>query len=582
MRICPLLNGRRQPWSQSGLIMENLQHNRLFPEKGPERLRDTILAILLAVSGSLFITNQEIFQSDVLYISAVVQDLYNGISILGWSFTPAPYFFPDISLYAILYSFLSHTLALRVYGIIQASLAVFLLLRLFSPPGKRYGIFRILFSLQFLAFVYFQDFYAFLYLPGMHCAAFIASLTLFHRIRHEELLPWKGIYITLLSLVILSDRLMLVQSIVPTLISLIYAKRLRKKNPDYARRVPGSRLNYWIKVTVGALALGVVLNFLASVILSTGKVASISVLNSALAMARDLRDGFGVPRLFYAQCLAVLVFSIFLLHRVLLATETEIRREDQPSLIFYGRISSSNLLLFIWLPPLAAMLSGAYIDAYSVRYFAGSFIVSTAGMLSILCSLRNRPTAHLSRFTGPLAMAFRRSGAIVLSTALLLLIARDRFASSSSLLAEIPKDNWAEYYPDFVRCLDTLSGPVTVMADYWHAKPIYLFSKNNILSYHADYLTGKPSRVISNRNWFEGTWPPDAVYMKNLAPEVIRKSLGEPMKIMECEISIVSENGRTRKMREAMDSNDSQNGSDASSTDGVREKLAPVWIYSGK
>ncbi|HBS03881.1 MAG TPA: hypothetical protein DEA96_02875, partial [Leptospiraceae bacterium] len=70
--------------------MENLQHNRLFPEKGPERLRDTILAILLAISGSLFITNQEIFQSDVLYISAVVQDLYNGISILGWSFTPAP------------------------------------------------------------------------------------------------------------------------------------------------------------------------------------------------------------------------------------------------------------------------------------------------------------------------------------------------------------------------------------------------------------------------------------------------------------------------------------------------------------
>ncbi|MBI40804.1 MAG: hypothetical protein CMF59_14490 [Leptospiraceae bacterium] len=542
--------------------MENPQQNRLFPEKGPERIRDTILSILLSACGSLFITNQEIFQSDVLYISAVIQDLYNGTSILGWTFTPAPYFFPDLTLYAILYSILDHGLALRVYGIIQATLAAFLLLRLFSPPGKRYGIFRLLFSLQFLALVYFQDFYAFLYLPGMHCSALIASLILFHRIRHEELLPWKGIYIGLLSLVILSDRLMLVQGIVPTLISLLYANRLRKKNPDYARRVPRARVNYWFKVAGSALLIGICLNLIILWSLSVGKVASISPLKSFVSLARDFENGFGTPNLFYAQCLILLLFSVFLSHRVLLATETEIRRSEKPSLIFYGRISSSNLLFFIWLPPLASIISGAYIDAYSIRYFAGSFIVANAGLLSILCSVGNRPTAHLSRFTGPLSMAFRRTGAIVFSFLILIFVVQDRFFSSTPTLKAVPtNESWPDHYPGFVECIDAMAAAETVMADYWHAKPIYLFSRKGVLSYHADYITGKPSSVIANRNWWKNRWPPDAVYMANLNPDTIRKALGEPSRIVDCHSGLSGPNQMNQE------------------TLNPGKKMAPVWIY---
>lgn len=540
--------------------MQNLQQNRLFPEKGPERLRDSILAFLLSVCGSLFIGDQEIFQSDVLYISAVVQDLFSGLSLLTWNFTPAPYFFPDLTFYSLFYSVLDHSLSLRLYGIVQSGFVAFSLMRLFSPPGKRYGIFRLLFSLQFLALIYYQDFYAFLYLPGMHCSSFLFTLILFHRIRHEELLPWKGLYIILMALVLVSDRLFAVQAIFPTLISLLYANRLRKKNPDYGRRVPRMRVQYWIKVVGLALLLGIVLSLLVTFTLNTGRTVSISVGKSFLAFVGDIKKGFGFPLLFYFQCMMLIVFSSFLLHRVLLATETEIRRWDRPSLVFYGRISSSNLLFFIWLPVMAALITGAYVDAYSIRYFAGSFIVSNAGILSIACSLGNRPSAHLSRFIGPISMAFRRSGPIVLAALILVFLISDRFFSKeSNLQAEIPSTTWPYHYPDYVQCLDALEpSPAVIMADYWHSKSIYLFSRNKVISYHADYRTGQPSNVISNASWWENRWPPQAVYMANLSPELIKGALGQPDRIIKCQSVLETSPGAITGPFQ----------------------LAPVWIYS--
>ena len=552
--------------------MQDVQQQRLFPEKGPERTRDTILSLVLGLTGSLFLDDQEIFQSDVLYVPAVIQDLFGGMGLQGWSFTPAVYFFPDITLYGILFSVLNHSLALRLYGILQASFIAFLLMRLFSPPGKRYGIFRLLFSLQFLSLIYLQDFYAFLYLPGMHCSAFLVTLALFHRIRKETLLPWKGIYIILLGLVIASDRIFLLYAIVPALISLLFARRLRKKNPDYAKRVPSPRIQYWLKVLFASAAFGLLLQVAMGALLSKGKPAGIPALQSLLALIRDFNQGFGTPNLFYIQLAVFAVFSALLLHRVLLATEKEIRRADRPSLIFYGRISSSNLLLFLWLAPLDAIATGAYVDPYSIRYFAGSLIVSNAGALSILCNIRNKPTAHLSRFTGPLSMAFRRSGPVAASLMLLALALGDRFLLRPSLL-EYGKhgEDWPLYYPNHVACLDShLEDGATVMADYWHAKSIYLFSRASLISYHADYVTGLPSRTIANTNWWRDGWPPEAVYMANLSPEVITKALGTPTKTLKCKTGPDAQNP------EAVDGKSHAGGEEPA---GSETTPVPLWIY---
>lgn len=590
--------------------MQTESHHRLFPEPGPGRAQDTILSILLSLCASILISNEEIFQTDVLYISSVVEDLYNGTGLSGWSFSPAPYFFPDILTYSLLYPITgSHTFTLRAYGIIQAALLVFLLLRLFSPPGKRYGIFRILFVVQFLLLVHLQDFYAFLFLPGMHCSAFLMALALFHRIRKETLKPHGAIYIVILTLTALSDRIFIVYALLPALISLFFALRLRKRNPDYGKRVPGDRIRYWLKVLLPSILIALVGFPVMKALLSMGRPASISPVQSLLALAGDLYSGFHAPYLFYFQCVVLLIFTALLMQRVLLATEKEIKREDRPSWIFYGRISSSNLLFFLWLPPLAAVLSGAYVDAYSIRYFAGSFIVANAAMLSVACNIRNRPGAHLSRFVGPLRIMVRKAGAIALAATLLPLLIYWHYESSGDAARKVI---WEPYYPVHVRCLDTINLQLSsrarktdsrwaglpngrlshVMADYWHAKPIYLFSRTRIVSYHADYATGRPSRTIANMNWWKNAWPPQAVYMQNLPEELIRGVLGPPAAIIDCSILLEQRSAHTSRTENTR-SNDAKKGSEDPKSRGEPEtgieqksdqnaaNLAPVWIYSG-
>lgn len=528
--------------------MQISEQNRLYPEKGPGRISDSLLSLILALCGTLFVQNQELFQSDVLYIPAFIEDLFRGISPGGWSFSPAPYVFPDMLAYFLFFAVSGlHQIALRIYGIVQAGLILFLLLRLFSPPGKRQGWFRLFFSAQFVSLMAFQDFYAFLFLPGMHCSAFLMTLALFHRIRKETLLPWRGIYIVLLSLSLLADPILLVYAHLPILLSLLFARKLRKRNPDYGKRVPSERIKYWLKVIIPSSLIGLVLYGLFRAFFRIGRPGRISPLDSVERLAADFGDGFGIPWLFYAQCVGILIFSLFLLQRVLLATEKEIRKQDEPSLVFYGRISSSNLLGFIWIPPLFAVLFGNYVDPYSIRYFAGSFIVSNAGLLSILCNVAHRPTARVSRFTGPLPVLLRKWGALAAASVLLpILIWKHRQTAGP----ESPVV-WKTYYPNYVQCLDSLDVDL-VMADYWHAKSIYLFSHRPIVAYHADYATGKPSRTIANENWWKATrkgssdggprvsdsreWNgrPDAVYMQSLSPDVIRTALGAPDTIKEC------------------------------------------------
>ena len=169
-------------------------------------------------------------------------------------------------------------------------------------------------------------------------------------------------------------------------------------------------------------------------------------------------------------------------------------------------------------------------------------------------------------------MAFRRSGPVAASLMLLALALGDRFLLRPSLL-EYGKhgEDWPLYYPNHVACLDSHpEDGATVMADYWHAKSIYLFSRASLISYHADYVTGLPSRTIANTNWWRDGWPPEAVYMANLSPEVITKALGTPTKTLKCKTGPDAQNP------EAVDGKSHAGGEEPA---GSETTPVPLWIY---
>ena len=510
--------------------MHDSTSTRHYPEKNPAFLSDLLLAALLSIIGLICIPDNALFQSDVLYIPSIVEDLSRSVSLSGWSFSPAPYFFPDMLLYAMVYLPIGdHSIAIRIYGFIQAALVFLILIRMFSPPGRRAPIYRLLFIPVTSVLLLYQDFYALLYLPGMHCMALFITLFLFYRLRREENITsdrsW--LYLALTALIIASDRIFIAYFVLPLSISILLALRLRKRNPEYAARVPSQRLAHWARVAgFGSLA-GLALFAIVRAVLTLERPARIGILDSGRAMVHDLSTGFSAPLLFWIQLGGLLLYGALLLQRLLFASEKEFRGE-RPSILFFGRISSSNILLFLFIPIVLALLSGGYIDAYSIRYFAGSIIASNAGVLAAISNLSRRP-GRPSRFTGPLITQFRAKGPHALAVLAI------------SVVWFVRPSHSVYYYPDHVQCVDRWvqeSGlstkSVVVMADYWHAKSIYLFGQFHEFSYHADYATGQPSRTIANMNWWEGRWPPDAVWMKGLDPAVVQNALNSPVEILPC------------------------------------------------
>lgn len=95
-------------------------------------------------------------------------------------------------------------------------------------------------------------------------------------------------------------------------------------------------------------------------------------------------------------------------------------------------------------------------------------------------------------------------------------------------------DNLFRYYPDYVKKVDELCRQHHLkygLADFWLAKPITMFSKNNLRVYQV-YNDGCPYPHVVNLNWYYGTadgkTPPpvfEFVMMNNLVDSLVYKKL---------------------------------------------------------
>ena len=143
-----------------------------------------ILIYYSIAPGSSYIQNM--FSSDVMYLPAVFKDIFqDGYKFSDWNFNTAPYFFPDMVLFFILFAVAkSIPLALFLFAFCQFFLVLILiqrLVRMICPDCSHAipAINNLLFTLFILATIIprsISSFSYYLLTPGYHTGSFINTL----------------------------------------------------------------------------------------------------------------------------------------------------------------------------------------------------------------------------------------------------------------------------------------------------------------------------------------------------------------------------------------------------------------------
>lgn len=425
----------------------------------------TLVDWLVPILSSWLVLTRErpevFFHSDMLVLPSIYRDLFvDGYSIAGWSFTPAPYFFPDMPLYFLLEGVTGNTaLALGLYGMVQVILFVLgvrVLLRAFAVekylplPGFVTGI-LIFLSIQIKPLVIFL-------LPSAHFSSFLVGIFLFALLyRAMETGRGNRLLSFLIVLMIGSDRIFLLHFGLPALVLTFLSLR---REPVGARKT----LRYLgAGMVLGLVGYGILKN-----VLYIERAGRIPLLTSLSTFGRDM--GFLLAD---SIVFKLLILSWFL--SVVGALFLYFRRGREPAFL--------SLFVFLVFTGLVPPLVGSYMDLYSSRYNIYVLIVSVLFLFALAGSYA-RPAWRVPLWSGVMILWFAM-GAIVY-----------RMEPFRAL---------AEYRSELVDCLDNRFSDSEVrmgLADYWNAKRITIFSKKGLRAYHVDYTSLQPSFTLSNRNWF--------------------------------------------------------------------------------
>ena len=188
-----------------------------------------IYIAIIFYSGSFHKGLHALYNSDNLYLPTLFKNIFDeGGNFTDWYLTPAPYIFPDMLVYFIMNYLTQNEFHAMFLFVITQMIFVFILMNL---------IFREFFSSQ-KSFLYAIISITFLYaipsnlttilmFTGFHMGAFISGLALVYlvvlSIKESNIYKIKSFIrmSLLISLIVLSDKIFIVQFVVPTIVTLI-------------------------------------------------------------------------------------------------------------------------------------------------------------------------------------------------------------------------------------------------------------------------------------------------------------------------------------------------------------------------
>jgi len=459
--------------------------------------------------------------SDALYLAGLYRDLFvDRVSLKTWTLQPAPSFFPDLPLFALLRAVTGHpSAALYAYAVTELSLGVLFVVaiaRLLEVPGAWQTWTAALVSMSALAyFNSFGDFFHILFAPSCHASCAWVSLgcalLVARQVKADRLAPVAALAVLLLTaLTAGSDRLHALYAAGLLVAFAFTAAVVRRGRGVLAANaaavvagvVLGGRLEgvpVWLGMTVSSFdpvaefswaRLLHVLGFLPPpengpdvVVLDTGLLALALVLAfgaSAVAAARPRPD-----RRATSGALALLASSFV----------------ASVACVFFG-----------------AAFSGAYTDPWRFRYLQG-LLVWPYVVLPLAWLLWRRWGARLT-----LALAF---AALVHATG------RPAPSEKMKALLEGPT-----FYPAHTACVDDLArrhGARFAYGDYWSARRTTELSRAGLRVLSLTWGLGVYDWIV-NRGWYEKARGASAflVLMNRLDPGSARARLGSPALVERC------------------------------------------------
>ncbi|PJZ70945.1 hypothetical protein CH373_07555 [Leptospira perolatii] len=458
---------------------------------------------LISLGWALFHFPLEIFwNSDVLYLPALLTDvLRDGGSFRGWSLTPSPYFFPDLILVYLFGTFTpSYFWALICFAIFQSLLFVWVLGRFLRtlepelPPEFSYSLSLLTGTFVLLLGEKFFALYLIL-LPTMHTSAFLISLWAWPYLFREKLPRY--VFLPVLVLTAISDRILFLELFLPA--GLAWIARYGRIGTLF----PQFSIRFFL---TGAISFGTYMALRSFLFIEApGRISPVLSFSKWLG---DLSRWIGEGQLPGIFILLSLFTGFWALSR---------SKAEGTGFAFAGFFQ----ILLVICPPLV----GLYIDEYSLRYSAPAFLITPALGISLMSS---RTKERLSQ------KIFRNTVISVFITALFLY----------SFLSPTPSGSWQfkeNVKPWEAECVDELVKDehfVFVIADFWRAKRILVYSKEEIRALHVDYSTLQGSHTISNKEWY--IFPPEgpiAVLPDGLGESRIVSFYGHPTKIVKCQNS---------------------------------------------
>lgn len=218
----------------------------------------TNLVLLYLKFNSDFFDSNFFYNSDNLYLESFFRDIIiNGNSIKNWYFPPVSYFFPDFILVVAskIISFsieISHNIFILLYFILTIYFSYYLC-KLFSPAP-------LLISLIAFSFlnIFSIPFFDYIFVPSNHYGSFLNQLilmALFLKLKFEYKKSIFFILITVLSISILSDKIILLHLIIPALILIFICRILYREKKFFNQLIFIVIISFLISKLLGFLIL---------------------------------------------------------------------------------------------------------------------------------------------------------------------------------------------------------------------------------------------------------------------------------------------------------------------------------------
>ena len=496
--------------------------------------------LLTVFSAALFQANSPkdiYFFTDILILPAMYQDIIDGFPFSGWSFTPSPYFFPDLILYfPVRLLSGSFQASMYVYGMVQIfllfSLSVFIVRSMFTKTVFLFSAASgyVLISVCIILISEFRPF-AIILIPTVHFGAYLILLAcILHWLRNFS----AGSVIPVLTVCAgVSDRLFHVIFSIPFALSCIFLWRYdsssetEKSKPSFIREFQA-----W-KPAVRSVLLSVLISVLVyNGLKSLIKLEAVSRVSPDISwklfvqsiLSLYSKGGISAKILFAGFIPAYTFCFIYYIKK---------KEYLQRTVRFFLLFSLISVPVSLSAP----VAAGTFLDEYSFRYSVFSFFLLYCSFFLVLYvqfrfylrRTKRRVLETLARISAYQFIFF----SILMEGILIFMLDWERKM----------RDNFS-YVPDEVKCAESILGnkiAVYGLSDYWNAKYFTLFSENRLRVYQISYQDLRKNHTLNNKYWYEkgkssrfGNPEYKFIITERLSEVLIEKKWGRPDSVHLC------------------------------------------------